>query len=115
MSLNVTQESQPSGLVTASLMTISPLIGCYLSIWLAHSTRPLIGPLSLDLVSVSTPWSTLQTLMTQGIKCELYYICGQRSASSVSDVTGGYVLYQIRLLPYSRVISHNILITIVNL
>ena len=45
MSVGVTQES--SCLVTASLflMSISPLIGCYLSIWLA------LGPLGLSLES----------------------------------------------------------------
>ena len=64
--------------------------------------------------SLNTLVKTPNTFML-GIKYESYYICGQRSASSVSDVMGGYVLYQIRLLPFSRVISHNIHITIVNL
>ena len=77
-----------------------------LHLWLTlSSTRPLIGPLSLDLVTLV---KTKNTLM-------LGYICGQRSASSVWNVMVGYVLYQIRLLPSPRVISHNILITIVNL
>ena len=45
-----------------------------LHLWLAQSsTRPLIGPLSLDLVTLV---KTKNTLM-------LGYICGQRSGSSV--------------------------------
>ena len=109
-----------SGLVTASwwqsllwLVVISPS--------LAGTEQHQAPGLSLDHYLLI--WSQSQHL-GQNFKlihfvgdAEFYYghICGQRSAPSVWDVTGGYVLYQIRLLPFSRVISHNILITIVNL
>ena len=89
-------------------------------LWLAPGTRPLIGPLSLDLVTVSTPWTLGQNLkLIHFVGDAVYYygfifVVRGVPSFSVWYVTGGYVLYQIRLLPFSRVISHNILI-IVNL
>ena len=71
-----------SGLVTASwwqsllwLVVISPSLA-------GTGTRPLIGPLSLDLVTVSTPWTKVKTYsFCWGCRILLwFYICGQRSA-----------------------------------
>ena len=117
MSVGVTQES--SCLVTASmfLMSISPLIGCYLSIWLAlgHWASHW-RVISRSSHRVSTMVTTTHSCFENNILLRWFYELvhwSERSGSPASDVTVGYVLYQIRLLPFSRVISHNILITIV--